>query len=251
MGRTGNDMKKTAELALEAAQEIKTQRYPDAECLLVAGSIMRGEETPYSDIDLVVVYKELPHARRESFLHAGFPVEAFIHDPKTLEYFFSKVDGPSGCPSLPRMVQEGTPIPDVPLAREVKDLAQNFLDKGPPAYSDKDLKNKRYMLGDLMDDLREPRSHQEAVATAVQMYEMLPDFFLRAQGLWSAKGKHIPRRLRTADPYLADRFENAMAAVFTEGHTDALVQIATEILAPYGGPYFDGHSMEAPKEWRF
>jgi hypothetical protein len=38
-------------------------------------------------------------------------VEAFVHDPATLKYFFFEVDRASGVPSLPQMVVEGVEIP--------------------------------------------------------------------------------------------------------------------------------------------
>ena len=40
----------------DAARVICSQRYPDAAVAFAAGSLMRGEGTPYSDLDLVVVY---------------------------------------------------------------------------------------------------------------------------------------------------------------------------------------------------
>lgn len=53
----------------------------------------------------------LPCAYRESFTFGGYPVEAFVHDPATLEYFFLEVDRPSGVPALAQMVVEGIEIP--------------------------------------------------------------------------------------------------------------------------------------------
>lgn len=72
------------------------KRYRDATAVRAAGSLVRGEGTAYSDLDLVVVYARLPAAYRESFVFEGFPVEAFVHDPETLEYFFAEVDYPRG-----------------------------------------------------------------------------------------------------------------------------------------------------------
>ena len=70
---------------LDAAHAIWSQRYSGADVVLAAGSIVRGEATAYSDLDLVVVYSKLPCAYRESFSFHGLPVEAFVHDPETLE----------------------------------------------------------------------------------------------------------------------------------------------------------------------
>jgi len=96
---------------LKLAYSICEQRYSEAKALFAAGSFIRGEETAFSDLDLVVVYESLPNAYRESFRFDGIPVEAFVHDPQTLNYFFLEVDRPSGVPALPQMVQEGVEIP--------------------------------------------------------------------------------------------------------------------------------------------
>ena len=75
-----------SERITEIANAIRAARYPDAAVVFAAGSIVRGEATPYSDLDLVVVYPRLACAARESFRHDGYPVEAFLHDPETLEW---------------------------------------------------------------------------------------------------------------------------------------------------------------------
>ena len=80
------------ERIIDVANEIRSNRYKDAEAVFAAGSIIRGEGTPFSDLDLVVVYAELRCAFRQSFRFGGYPVEAFVHDPATLEYFFVEVD---------------------------------------------------------------------------------------------------------------------------------------------------------------
>jgi predicted nucleotidyltransferase len=100
------------ENAQRAALTIKNERYPASAFVFAAGSIFRGEDTPYSDLDLVVIYQRLPNAYRESFRFQAFPVEAFVHDPETLKYFFYEVDCPSGVPGLPQMVWEGIEIPE-------------------------------------------------------------------------------------------------------------------------------------------
>jgi predicted nucleotidyltransferase len=57
------------------ALAIVTSRYEGAAFAFAAGSIMRGEGTRLSDIDLVVIYDHLEAARRESFIVVGIPVE--------------------------------------------------------------------------------------------------------------------------------------------------------------------------------
>jgi predicted nucleotidyltransferase len=75
----------------DVVNRIRSERYGDADVVFLAGSIVRGEGSLFSDLDLVVVYTRLACAYRESFRFAGYPVEAFVHDPETLEYFFMEV----------------------------------------------------------------------------------------------------------------------------------------------------------------
>ena len=62
-----------SERIIDVANAIRADRYKDAVAIFAAGSIIRGEGTPFSDLDLVVVYAQLPCACRESFVRAGFP----------------------------------------------------------------------------------------------------------------------------------------------------------------------------------
>ena len=89
---------------IKITNEILQTKHPSAEFAFLSGSIVRGEETPYSDLDIVVVYKELPNAYCESFYFRGFPVETFVHTPETLNYFMFEVDRPSGFPVMQNMI---------------------------------------------------------------------------------------------------------------------------------------------------
>ncbi len=99
------------EKIVEIAMRIQAERYRQAEVVFLAGSVVRGEGTSSSDLDLVVVFPRLPNAYRESFRFHEWPVEAFVHDPETIRFFFREVDGASGVPSLPALVHEGIELP--------------------------------------------------------------------------------------------------------------------------------------------
>jgi len=108
----------------QVAQESFVRKYPDASIIFLAGSIVRGEDTPFSDLDTVVVFDKLPAAYRVSFYFQGFPIEAFVHDPETLDYFLYELDRPSGIPSLAQMILEGVEIPKPnEFSQSLKELA--------------------------------------------------------------------------------------------------------------------------------
>jgi len=48
----------------QVIQEVFERKYPGASVIFLAGSIVRGESTPFSDLDLVVIFDKLPAAYR-------------------------------------------------------------------------------------------------------------------------------------------------------------------------------------------
>jgi hypothetical protein len=236
---------------IDVARALLADRYSGAEVGFAAGSIVRGEGTPYSDLDLVVIYPHLDHAYRESFDFGGFPIEAFVHDPSTLEYFFVDVDGQSGVPSLPRMVVEGIEVPGpTTLSSAIKARAAALLEAGPPPLDADSERRMRYFVSDLLDDLRAPRSPEEMTGAGARLYEHLADYVLRRRGHWSAKGKAIPRALRSVDADLGNAYGDAFTALFAHADPAPVVRLAEDLLRDAGGPLFDGYRTDAPAVWK-
>jgi len=234
----------------EVTKRLYLDRFPQARVIFLAGSLVRNEGTSASDLDLVVVFDKLKNAYRESFFFEKWPVEAFVHDPQTLEYFF-RDDCRSGCPSLPAMVCEGIEIPgSTAFSASLKRLASEYLAKGPPEWQENEVKSSRYFISDMIDDLRDPKNVAEMHATATSLYPALANHFFRSRKLWSAKGKSIPRKLLETDPDIAKQFSEAFDSLFKDGETRRLIQLAEEILKPSGGFLFDSYKIEAPADWR-
>ena len=236
---------------IAAASTIRKERYPDADVVLLAGSLIRGEGTATSDLDLVVLFDQLPGAYRESFRFQRWPVEAFVHDPETLKYFSLHFDKQSGVPSLPSMVAEGVEVPTpTPLSRALKDFARVVLTDGPPKWSRKDVDRSRYAVTNFIEDLRDPRAREESMATCTELYGALANHYLRSRGLWSGTGKAIPKRLREADPEFAHQFVSAFEEGFETGDVTSIIELAESVLEPDGGALFEGYKVVAPREWR-
>lgn len=234
----------------EAAVSVWRERYAGARVVFLAGSVLRGEATPASDLDLVVVYERLPRARREAFVHDGWPVEAFVNDPETASHFFES-DRRRGIPSLMRMVIEGVEIPAADeFSGRLKRLAARVYEAGPPPLDERELRLRRYRLTDRVDDIRHPRSPEELVATGAYLYQDLADFFLRARGLWSAHSKTIPRRLREVDAAFAEEFRRAFESLFAGKDQRPAVALVEQAVEPYGGLLFDGFRLDALPEDR-
>jgi predicted nucleotidyltransferase len=236
---------------VKVAKEIFESKYADARVLFLAGSIVRGEGTSHSDLDLVVIFDELPNAYRESFHFQGFPVEAFVHDAETLNYFLFEVDRPSGIPSLAQMILEGIELPEPnDVSQSLKQLAALVMEAGPPTLSDEEVQKLRYNLTSLVDDVRQPRSRDELLASGAELYETLADYYFRSNNRWSAKGKAVPRILKLADVDLCARFCSSFDELFSNGQTGRVIALVEELLETNGGFLFDGHRLEAPVDHR-
>jgi predicted nucleotidyltransferase len=232
----------------EAARGVWGERYAGARVVFLAGSVVRGEATPASDLDLVVVYEELPNAYREAFVYGGWPVESFVNDLESLEGFFESARQ-RGLPSMMNMVAEGVEVPEPSeFSARLKRRAAELLEAGPPPWDEEELTLRRYRLTDWVDDLKFPRSPEELVATGAWLYQDAAEFYFRARGLWSAHSKTIPRRLRLTDAAFAEKFLRAFDALFTEKRPGPAAALVEELLEPFGGLLFDGFRKVAPKD---
>lgn len=236
---------------LFVTKELFETRYPGAEAIFVAGSVVRGEASTYSDLDLVVLFKKVDVAYRESFSHREWPVEAFIHDPETIRYFFDVVDPGLGRATLAEMILEGHEVPGpTALTMQLKERAAEVLKNGPQPLSSEEVTERRYQITELIDDIREPRSRQELVATATVIFNDLADYYFRSRRGWSGTGKSVLKRLKKDDPAFARRFSEAFDELFVKGLPQRVIELAAEVLAKDGGFLFEGYRRETPRDWR-
>ncbi len=223
------------------AGRVLAARYPDADALLLTGSFVRGEATPGSDLDLIVLYAKLPRARRELFVFEGMPVEVFLHDPETLAWSL-QADIDAGKPGMHSMVADGRIQGPRPAAAErLQARAHTGLAAGPPPWGPEQLALFRYHITDRLIDLRDERDPAEATAIGVWLYLSLSELILRGRGAWAATGKWIPRHLRALDPALERDFTAAFEALFARHDAGPLIAFAEAVMAPHGGPLFEGY----------
>lgn len=237
---------------LETARKFFKERHPNAAVAFVAGSIVRGEATPQSDIDLVVLYRneDFDDVHRYSEVYEGWPIEVFAQNIKAQDYFFDK-DRKRGIPSMPSMTLEGVAIPEAnTLSQMRKQIARDIIDAGPLPLCEKERKERMYHLTDLLDDLVVPRNQGELMGALSLLYDSLGDFYLRAHNKWSGRGKSLFRALKKASPEVADEYERAFQAAFAGGGTEKLIQMAEELLKPFGGRHWAGYKSKASDDWK-
>ncbi len=235
----------------EIIKELIAKKYPSAKAVFWGGSVSKNQGTEASDLDLVIVFKSLPNAYREAFIYDGWPVDAFIHDLSTLHYFFEESRTSNGIPGLITMITEGVEILDPnPLANDVKLLAKKFKEGGPIPWSNEQIDKERFLLTDILDDIKFPKNREEQITSAVHLFEPLVQFHFRSQGKWSASGKSLIRLLKTENPDLAIEFNKSFDDFFKSYDTLGIENLVQKILAPYGGLLWDGFKSNAQPEWK-
>lgn len=236
---------------LETAKRALTKHYPGAIGGFVAGSIIRGEGTPTSDIDMAVLFDDsFEDVHRNSVVEDGWPIEFFVHNPQAQDYFFDK-DRRRGMCIMPQMVATGIMIPgEHPALLLQKDKAERIIEAGPPALSDDQLNLRRYMLVDITDDLKDAQSAARRNAVLALLHDRLGDFRLRAAGNWSGFGKSLLRCLGESNAEYAVRFEEAFETAFAGEGIKLILALVEETLAPYGGHLWEGFRLAAPDDWK-
>jgi predicted nucleotidyltransferase len=236
---------------LATAQKIHCQNYGYAEFIILSGSIIRGEGTATSDLDIVVVYESLPAAFRESYFFDGLRVEAFIHDLSTLKYFMYTVDYGDSRPVMATMIDEGIVVPqETDLSVMIQALAREHLQNGPAPASKRAIDGLRYSISNLLDDLVDSRNRYEQIATACTLYDELAKLYFASKRVWQGGAKSTVRAMHKHDPAFSNRFHDSFDLLFREGDAVLVVKIAEELLHSVGGYLFDGYRVEANPNWR-
>lgn len=228
------------------ARRLCSERYPTASVVFCGGSVVRGEGCPSSDLDIVVVFDDVPNAWRESFHFEGWPVDVFAHDSGTLAYFVAQ-DCAGGRPSLAQMISEALVIPsETAVSRSIQAWARDVVAGPPQIPTLASLEVDRYFLTDLLHDFRDDRTPAELRAIACKLYPLLCNFVLKSRGQWLGTGKMLPRLVERAAPELNRAIEAAFDAFFRLGDRSEVLRIAHQILEPFGGELFDGFRSDAP-----
>jgi hypothetical protein len=236
---------------LPTIQKLLKERYVNAKAVFWAGSVAANQGTSASDLDLVIVFEEVAHAYREAFIYDGWPIDAFIHDMDTLRYFFEESRTGNGISGLSYMILNGREVTNPSAFSEnVKTLTQEVLNAGPATWNQDQIDKERFLITDVLDDIKNPVGRDEQIASAAWLLEALGQFYFRSQNKWCASGKSIIRYLKNDNPDLATEFTQSFESLFQTGSTVLLELLVKKILESYGGLFWDGFRSDAPKEWK-
>src|SRR5437764_5257361 len=136
----------------DAGRRFVEAEFPECRAAFLAGSVLRGEGTPTSDLDIVIITDREGTPYRESFARDGWPIDVFVHNERSIEDFFEQ-DAKRYQPSLQQMCAEGLLLRDVDSAgARIKEEARRQLEAGPQPLTPGELDRLRYTVTDLLDD---------------------------------------------------------------------------------------------------
>ncbi|KGX88730.1 nucleotidyltransferase domain-containing protein [Pontibacillus marinus] len=222
---------------LHIAREFIGTHFPGSRAALLAGSFVRGDNTPSSDLDIVILDED---TFRKSYIFLDKPIEAFVYndDSLELELFLEKQ---YGIPLLSRMCSEGVVIKGEEDASTLKIQGEENLKEGPSPLSSSKMDEFRYFISDLLYDLEGSRVEMEDTYSVGELTRKLPEFILRANQEWIGEGKWMFRCLKHFDPNIAKGFTNCIHEYHKSKNKDELIRFVDHQLAPFGGRLFKGY----------
>ncbi|MGP4040942.1 nucleotidyltransferase domain-containing protein [Gracilibacillus sp. D59] len=227
---------------VDTAAKFIQRHYENCEGALLAGSVVRGEATKTSDLDIVIFDRNIQSSYRESLFELGWNIEVFVHNLTSYKDFFAS-DCERARPSMPRMVMEGEVIIDKGIITSIKNEAKELLDKGPAKWSTETVNTKRYFITDALDDLIGSDDRAESIFIVNTLAEQLGEFVLRTNNRWVGDSKWVIRSLKNYDKGFTVRFIDAFDTFYQTNKIDKIIILVDEVLNPYGGRFFDGFSL--------
>lgn len=173
--------------------------YPRASIVVVAGSTARGERTRTSDVDLLLLGEELFDEKSQTSEAAthefdGEIIEVFAYTPEGFREWAERGIAQHR-PVILHMLVEGTVVRDDGSSPSVRARWGAILDAGP-SLDEKESAFRRYVITDVLDDLRDATDPLEQHMLASVQFERIAELMLLTEGRWIATGKWLPRRLR-------------------------------------------------------
>lgn len=226
---------------IESANLFIKKYFPHSQGALLAGSVVRGEATNTSDLDIIVFDKTIDFSYRESLLEFGWPIEVFVHNLTSYKHFF-QLDYNAAKPSMQRMISEGITLKDEGIIESIKEEAKEALANGPERWTEATIKTKRYFLTDVLDDFIGCENRPEGIFIANSLAELIHEFVLRTNGHWIGSSKWIIRALKQYDELFTEDFVDSFDTYYKTGEKSKVVILTEKVLEPYGGRLFEGYS---------
>ncbi|MEI8406201.1 MULTISPECIES: nucleotidyltransferase domain-containing protein [unclassified Kribbella] len=229
--------------AAEVARQLVAEQYPDARAAWLGGSVVRGDASSTSDLDITVLLSGQPAPMRRSLEYGGWPVELFVHTEESLRYFCGK-DQQRRQPTMMRLVGESVVLLDTDgSGARLQQAGLEEVAAGPAALTTAELDLLRYGITCLLDDLADASTDDVRTALASVLWQDAARLLLTGARRWSGTGKGLLRELKAYDEVHGTDHAGALLAGVRD--TAALAEEVDGILDLYGGRLFAGFELAA------
>lgn len=227
---------------LKAATLFVDKYFPSCQGALLTGSVVRGDATNTSDLDIIIFDNKISSSYRQSLIDFDWPIEVFVHNLTTYKEFLEN-DYKRARPSLQRMISEGVIIRDNDIIEDMKNKANKVLTEGPEKWSLEVVKIKRYFITDALDDFIGSNDRAEELMIANTLANLVQEFILRTNGCWVGSSKWIIRELNKFNTDFTKQFIDAFDIYYRIDNKTKIIELVDEVLEPFGGRLFDGFSI--------
>jgi len=224
---------------VDVARQLVAEEFPEARAAWLGGSVVRGNASATSDLDITVLLDGRPAPMRKSLWYGGWPVELFVHTEKSLAYFSDK-DQQRRQPTMMRLVGESVVLLDTDgSGARLQAACLEEVAAGPKPLTTEELDLLRYTITNLLDDLADAPGDERTAIVSV-LWQDAARLLLTGAGRWSGTGKGLLRELAAYDETRARALMDGVRA-----ENDSLVKEVDRILAAHGGRLFAGFELAA------
>ena len=199
--------------ALRAAVEFILERAEPEHILgiYVTGSVLRGQGSPTSDLDIFVVHDN-PWRQRVQRRFGGVPVEMFFNPPEQVRLTFEK-ERTGRRPYAAHMIATGFPAYESEAAAALRQEALTMLGAGPKALDGHETNRAKYACVTLLEDGQDVADTDPAASLLLlaRAVDAAVRFRYALAGRWEPRDKELVRGLAEVDPEL-QRLVEAFAA---------------------------------------
>lgn len=220
------------------ARSFVEELHAGADASILGGSAALGRATSTSDLDIAILYEAGKSNYAETVRYRGWIVEAFIHTPASLAFWYEK-EKSVRCAVLGDICARGLLLTDYGPGKTWQEQARLYMEQGPLPLTAGERDLRRYDLSCSLDDLTGSTIPAETFAIASEVFHQASELLLLQHRMWLGKGKWAVRRLEQIS-HVQEATDLLAWAASTGNNQHKLVKIARDILKNNGGYSMEG-----------